>query len=170
MPRAFEVWALAEDGVREVHPYARVKILSKFRRDAFHTHFFNARQLQIPFLGRRALNMSVEFLDIVRVTHHVGSRVDYTPKRFVQSWRVNPTDTIPPNFSTMTRRAYDPIHNFYGFVLRYNHKRLRLRRVELKCICFKQLLARIRQDVRGDVLKNTCSPANDTLGDASCLM
>ena len=26
VPEAFEVWALAEDGVREVHPYARVKL------------------------------------------------------------------------------------------------------------------------------------------------
>ena len=75
---AFEVWALAEDGVHEVHPYARVKLLSEFMKDTFHTHFFNAQRFQIPFLGRRALNMSVEFIDVVRVTHHVGSRVDYT--------------------------------------------------------------------------------------------
>ena len=26
--------------------------------------------------------MSVEFLDVARVTHHVGSRVDYTPNIF----------------------------------------------------------------------------------------
>ena len=32
---AFEVWALAEDGVREVHPYARVKLWSEFREDNF---------------------------------------------------------------------------------------------------------------------------------------
>ena len=35
MPEAFEVWALAEDGVREVHPYARVKLQSEFREDTF---------------------------------------------------------------------------------------------------------------------------------------
>ena len=41
VPKAFEVWALKEDGVREVQPYARVRLLSEFREDTFHTHFFN---------------------------------------------------------------------------------------------------------------------------------
>ena len=68
---AFEFWALAEEGVCEVHPYARVKLMSEFRTDTFHTHFFNARQLQIPFLGCGDLNMSVEFLDVVRVFQNV---------------------------------------------------------------------------------------------------
>ena len=76
VPEVFEVWDLAEDGVCEVHPYARVKLQSKFREDTFQTFLFNARQFQIPFLGPRALNMRVEFLDIVRVTQNVGSRVD----------------------------------------------------------------------------------------------
>ena len=31
VPEAFELWALADDGVREVHPYARFKIRSEFR-------------------------------------------------------------------------------------------------------------------------------------------
>ena len=103
---AFELWALEEDGVREVHPYARVKLLSKFREDNFHTHFFNSQQLQIPFLGRRALNKSVEFLDIVCTTQHFRSRVDYTPNLFVHSWGVNPTDMIPLNVSPITRLTY----------------------------------------------------------------
>ena len=77
VPKTFEVWALAEDGVREVHPYARVKLLSDFRKYNFHTHFFNAQQFQIPFLGFRALNDIVEFIDVVRTTQHFGSRVDY---------------------------------------------------------------------------------------------
>ena len=76
LPKAFEFWALAEDGFREVHPYARVKLRSKFREDTFQNFLFNAQQFQIPFLGRRDLNMSVEFLDVFRVTQHVGSRVD----------------------------------------------------------------------------------------------
>ena len=73
---AFELWALADDGVCEVHPYARVKLRSEFRVDTFQTFFFNARQFQNPFLGRRSQNASVEFLDVFRVTQHVGSRVD----------------------------------------------------------------------------------------------
>ena len=111
--------------------------------------------------------MSVEFIDVIRVTQHVGSRVDYTPNIFVHSWGVKPTYTIPPNIYTITRRAYDPIHNFHGFVLRSNHERLRLKRVDLKHICLEELLARIRQDVRDDLLNNACSPANHALGDAS---
>ena len=111
--------------------------------------------------------MSVEFIDVISVTQHVGSRVDYTPNIFVHSWGVNPTYTIPPNIYTITRRAYDPIRNFHGFVLRSNHERLRLKRVELKLIRFEELITRILVDVRYDVLNNSCSPANHALGDAS---
>ena len=120
----------------------------------------------ITFLGRRALNASVEFIDIVRVTQLVGSCVNYTPNIFVHSWGVNPTDTIPANVYTITRRAYDPICSFRGFILRSNHKRLRLKRIELKHIRFKELLARIRQDVRDDVAANVRAPVNNALGDA----
>ena len=83
VPEAFEHWAIADDGVHKFHLYARVKLRSKFRDDAFQTLFFNARQFQIPFLVHRALNASVKFLDVVRVTQHVGSRVDYTPNIFI---------------------------------------------------------------------------------------
>ena len=118
VPEAFELWALAEDGVRKVHLYARVKLRSEFREDTFQTFFLNARRFQIPFLGRRVLNASVEFLDIFRVTQHVVSPINYTPNVFVHSWGVNPTDIIPANVFTITWRAYDPICNFHGFVLR----------------------------------------------------
>ena len=83
VPEAFEVWSLADDGFREFHPYARVKILSEFREETFHAFFFNAQQLQIHFLVCRALNNSVKFLDVVHTTQHVGSRVDFTPNIFV---------------------------------------------------------------------------------------
>ena len=117
-------------------------------------------------MGRRDLNASVKFLEVVRITHPVGSRVDYTPNILIRSWGVNPTDTIPPNVYTISRRAYDPICNFYGFVLQSNHERLRLKRIELKHIRFEELLPRIRQDVRDDVVDNACPPANHALGDA----
>ena len=29
VPKAFELWVLADDGVREVHPYARFKLFSE---------------------------------------------------------------------------------------------------------------------------------------------
>ena len=71
-------------------------------------------------MGRRALNDSVKFLDIFRTTQHVGTRVNYTPNISVHSWGVNLTDTITTNVSTITRRAYDPIVSFHGFILRFN--------------------------------------------------
>ena len=166
VPEAFELRALADDIICEVHPYARVKLRSEFREDNFQTFFFNAPLLQIPFLGCRGLNASVKFLDVFRVTQHVGSRVAYTPNIFVHSWGVNPTDTIPANVSTMTRCAYDPIRSFHGFVLRSNHERLRLKRIELKHIRFEELLARIYQDVHDDVAANVHAPVNNALGDA----
>ena len=43
VPEDFELWDLAEDGVRKVHPSARVKLLDNFREDTFPTHFVNAR-------------------------------------------------------------------------------------------------------------------------------
>ena len=51
VPEAYERWALAEDGVREVHLSAKVRLLDDFREDTFHTYFFNARRFQIPLLG-----------------------------------------------------------------------------------------------------------------------
>ena len=38
---------------------------------------------------------------------------------------------IPDNVSTITRRAYDTIVSFHGFILGSNHKRLRLNRIEM---------------------------------------
>ena len=166
VPECYEIWALVEDGVHEVHPYAMVRLLSEFREDTFHTHLFNSQRFQIPFLGRRALNDSVEFLDVIRTNQHVQSRVNYTPNIFVHSWGINPTDMFPPNVSTITRRAYDPIVTFHGSVLRSNHERLRLKRIELKRIRVKEYLARIRQDVSDKVSANVCAPVNNALGHA----
>ena len=116
-------------------------------------------------MGRRVLNASVEFLDVVLVTQNVGSLVDYTPIIFVHSWGVNPTDTIPANVSTITWSAYDPICSFHGFVLRSNQERLRMKRIELKLIRFDELLARICQDVCDNVAANFRAPVNNALGD-----
>ena len=102
MPEAFELWALTEEGVCKVHPYARFRLPSEFREDNFNTHFFNARLFQILFLGHRAVNESVEFLDVVCTTQHVGSRVaSWIPNLFVHSWVTYHT-MIPTNVSTIT--------------------------------------------------------------------
>ena len=166
MPNAYELWALAEDGVCEVHPYNQVRLLSKFREDTFHTLFFNAERFQIPFLSRRAVNESVEFLDVVCTTQQVGSRVDsWTENIFVHYWGPYPT-MIPPNISTITRRAYNLPVTFHGLVLRFNHERLRLKRVEWRLICVKELLTIILQDMCDKVRANVCVAVCNDLGAA----
>ena len=112
------------------------------------------------------MNESVGFLDVVRTTQHVRSRVNYNPNIFVHFWGINPTYMFPPNVSTITRRAYDPIVTFHGFVLRSNHKRLRLKHIELKRIHVEEYLSRIRQDVSDKVAENVRAPVNNALGDA----
>ena len=75
---------------------------------------------------------------------------------------------IYPTVSNFTRRVYDPITSQRGFVLRCNHERLRLKRVERKRIALENHLARIRQDIRDDIAANSaCSPVNNSLGDAT---
>ena len=73
---------------------------------------------------------------------------------------------IPPNISTITRRAYDPIVNFHGFVLRSNHERLRLKHTELKRIRVEEYLARICQEFGDEVAANVRAPVDNALGDA----
>ena len=102
--------------------------------------------------------MSVKFLDVVRTTQHIGSRVDYTSNIFIHSQVVNPTDMITANVSNITRHVYDPIGSFHGFILRSNHKRLRLERIVLKRIFVVEYLARVRQDVHDKVATNSHAP------------
>ena len=166
VPVDYELWALAEDGVCEVHPYTRVELLSNFREDTSHTHFFNARQFQIPFLGCRAVNESVEFLDVARTNQHVRSCVaSWNKNIFVHSWGLYPS-IIPPNFSTITRRAYNLPVTFHGLVLRSNHGRLRLKSIESRRIRVEELLVRIRQYIRDEVRANVRVPVNNVLVDA----
>ena len=112
------------------------------------------------------MNNSVEFLDIVRITQHVQSRVDYIPNIFVHSLVINPTDMFPPNVSTITWRAYDHIVTFHVFVLRSNHERLILKRIELKRIRVKEYLARILLEVSDKFAANVRAPVNNALGDS----
>ena len=73
---------------------------------------------------------------------------------------------IPPNFSTITRRAYIFPLTFHGLVLRSNHERLRLKRIELRQIRVEEYIARICQDIRDKVAANGWAPVNNALGDA----
>ena len=53
VPEMYELWDLNDQGVREVHPFARVRLFNNFREDDFKTFFFYLRICRIPFIGLR---------------------------------------------------------------------------------------------------------------------
>ena len=161
LPEAFELWDFAEDGFCEVHPYARVKILDNFREDTFYSYFFNTRRIQIPFLGRRSVNMSAEWLDIPRADQHVGSCVtNWTENFFVHSWGPYPT-MIPHTVFTIKRCAYYVPVNPHALAYRANHECLRLIRVERRQTLHGELLARTSQYMRDEVRAFLSDDSND---------
>ena len=121
--------------------------------------------LTVLFSDLRPMKASVGFICFSLVTS--GAEVFiYTPNIFVHDWGTYPT-MIYLTVSNFTRCAYDPITTQREFVLRCNHERLRLKRVERKRIAHDNHLARIRQDIRDDVAANcACSPVNHALVDA----
>ena len=110
-PEAFKLWAFAEDGLSEVHLFARVQIKDDFTEDILYTKFFNARQIQIPLLGCRSVNGSVQWIDAPRVDPQAGSFCQvatWTENTFVYMWGPYPT-VIPPNVSTIRRREVEDV-------------------------------------------------------------
>ena len=166
VPEISKLWRLNDGRVREVHPFAWVRLLNNFREDTFQTFFFNSRRCRIPFIDLRSLNTSVKFICFSDVTLDAEVVIS-TPNIFVHDWGTYPS-VIYPTVSNFTRQAYDPITTQKGFILRCNHERLRLKRVERKRIALENHLARIRQDICDDVdFEYACSPVNHFLGDAT---
>ena len=62
VPERYEVWSLNAQGVREVHLTDRVKLFDLFYEDTFRSTLYDSRRCRIPFIGREALNGSVEFI------------------------------------------------------------------------------------------------------------
>ena len=124
-PEVFELWAFAEDGIRKIHLYARVQISDDFVGETFYSHFLNAREIRIPFLVRRAVNGSVQWLDVPRAAAQAGSPVATWPENtFVYSWVTYPI-VITPNVSTIWRIAIDNVPvNLHTITCRANHKHL----------------------------------------------
>ena len=161
VPEAYELWDFAQDGFREFHPSARVRILYDLREDTFHTHFFNARRFQIPFMGSRSTKTSDEFLDAGCATQQVGSRVpSWKENSFVHSWGNYPT-MKPHTIYTITRYAYNAPVTPNALVLRANNKRLRLKHVEWRRTRHRELLTRIRQDMRNEVRASLSDDSDD---------
>ena len=161
-----DIWSLNSQGVREVHPFARIRLLDDFRADTFQSTFFNSRRCRITFISWRLLNGSVEFIRFTDVTLDTEIVIS-TPKCFVHEWGTNPT-MLWPTVSNFNRRVYVPITSQKGFCQRCNHKRLRLKWVEEKQVALEDHLSGVRQDMRDYVAANyASSPVNHALGDAS---
>ena len=103
----------------EIHPYARVQISNNFIGENFHTQFFNAQEVRIPFLGRRSVNGSVQWLDVPWSFSETGiSTAAWTENTFFNLWGTNPTmisivpiirrttfPDVPINLRAVSRRA-----------------------------------------------------------------
>ena len=104
----YEVWILNAQGVREVHPIARVKHFDAFAEDTFWTTFYNSRRCRIPFIGCRSVNGSVEFIRFADVIADIVLNIISTRNIFVHPWSKYPT-LIGQACSKYTCRAYIPI-------------------------------------------------------------
>ena len=167
VPEKYELWSLNAQGVREVHPFARVRLFDDLTEDTFRTTFCNSRRCRIPFIGQRSLNGSVQFIRFADVTSDSTSNIISNRNIFVHPWGNYPT-LIRPTCSKYTCRAYVPITCQKGLIQRCNHERLRLTWVERKIVAFERQLARVCQDMSDDVAANYVFPSlNNALGMAS---
>ena len=158
VPERYELWSLNAQGFREVHLFARVKLFDDFAEDTFRSTFFNSRRCRIPFIGRRSLNGSVEFIRFADVISDSTSNIISTRNIFVHPWGKYPT-LIGPTCSNYTCQAYVHITCQKGFNQCCDHGRLRLKWVERKRVAFEQHLVRVRQDMSDDVTANYVFPS-----------
>ena len=142
----------AEDGIREVHLYSRVQISNNFVKETFYTHFFNAREIQIPFLGRRSVNVSVQWLGVPLPFVETGIvTAAWTENTFVYSWGTNPT--VIPNLPIRRRTTLQSVPiNLRAFACRANPDCLRYNCVERRQTLQRELHAQILLDIREEVL------------------
>ena len=99
-PERYNLLRINDCGVREVHPFARVRLLNNFREETFKTFFFDSQICRIPFIGQRSLNASVKFIRFAPVTSDAEVFI-YTSNLFVNDWGTNPT-MIYPTVSNFT--------------------------------------------------------------------
>ena len=129
VPERYEVWRLNWDGVREVHPTARVKLFTLFDENTFRSTFNDSRGFRVPFIKRKGLDGTVEFLRYLDVNSDSSFHIISTQNIFIHSWGQNPT-MIGPTCSNYTCWAYVPITCQEGFNKRCEYERRRLLFVE----------------------------------------
>ena len=164
VPERYKVWRLNRDGVREVHLTARVKLFTLFDENTFRSTFYDSQRFRVPFIGRKGLNGSVEFIRYSVVTSDSTSHIISTQNIFVHSWGKYST-MIGPTCSNYTCRAYVAITCQEGFNKRCEHERQRLLFVERERIAFQRYLAMVRYEMSHDVALNYfVPPVNNALG------
>ena len=113
----YELWTLSDDVICEVHPYARVQISNNIIGETFHTHFFNAKAVRIPFLGHISVNGSVQWLDVPQPFGKTGvATAASTENIYVNPWLIvdSPAmspDSDPINLGAIACRARDDLLN-----------------------------------------------------------
>ena len=147
VPERYELWSLNAQGVCEIYLFAQIRLFDDFREDTFRTTFFNSRRCRIPFIGRRSLNGSVDFIRFADVTSDSTKDIISTRNIFVHEWGTYPT-MVGTTSSNYTCFAYVPITSQKGFRQRCNHERLRLKWVEGKRVALEYHLVGVRQDIR----------------------
>ena len=153
VPEIYEVWCLNGHGVCEVHLTARVKLLDLFHENNFWCTLYDLQRCRVPFIGRKGLNGSVEFIRYSDVIADSTSEIISTRNIFVHSWVKYPT-MIWRTCSNYTCRAYVTITCQKGFNKRCEHERRRLLLVKRKRIAFERHLAMVRDDLSDDVALN----------------
>ena len=163
VPERYEVWSLNAQGVREVHPTAWVNLFDLFAEDTFRSTFFNSRICHVPFISRRPVNGSIEFIRYSDIISDSTSDIIYTRNIFVQPWGKYLT-LIGSVCSKYTCSVYIPITCQKGFNQRCEHEHLRLLFFERKIIAFEKNLSRVRDHMSDDVAMNyVLPPFNDAL-------
>ena len=156
-PEVFELWAFAEDGICEIHPYARFQISKDFVEETFYSHFFKAQKIRIPFLSHRSVNGSVQWIDFPCLFGETGNlTAAWTENTFVYGWGINPTVILNRPIRRHTTFESVPI-NLHALECRANHYRLRRIRVDWRQATERELHARILQDIRDKVISDASS-------------
>ena len=75
VPERYEVWCLNRHGVCEVHLTARVVLFTLFDENTFRSTFYDSRRCRVPFVGRKGLNGSVDFICYLDVTSDSASEI-----------------------------------------------------------------------------------------------
>ena len=116
-PKIYELWTFAEGVSGEAYMFAQVQISNDFSGETFHTHFSNEKSVRIPFLGRRSVNGSVQWLDIPRPFVKTGvATAAWTENIYVKLWcsMDSPTRSLEGdliNLCSVARRVRDDLLN-----------------------------------------------------------